>query len=200
MSSSDDEMHGFGLNDDQGDVRGQQAQSQQALAGDEDELMAFISQQKPDPDGNTFQKFQQAAEWSDLAADAHAIKAAKVATRDAARVIADQARVKGIVDAMVDVGLVEDFREYYHYNQQSPGVQAVIDRYIINPGISNAPFETPYVEMTHSRVQTQQKQQGKEGGYKSKLKSKKSRYNKKSKTNKRRRSRSNKRSNKRSRK
>ena len=112
----------------------------------------------------------------------------------AARVIADQARVKGIVDAMVNVGLVEDIRDYYHYNQQSPGVQAVIDRYINNPGISNAPSgKLPYFSMTHSSVQTQQKPQGNTGGYKSKSKSKKSRYNKKSKTNKMRRSRSHKR-------
>ena len=130
----------------------------------------LFSGNDPAQDAADFIKFQQATQASDARADADA---AQTAVRDAARVIADRARVKGIVDAMVNVGLVENIRDYYQYNQQSPGVQAVIDRYIINPGISNAPSgKPPYFPMTHSVVQTQQKQQGNEGGYKSKSKTK----------------------------
>ena len=158
------------------------------MSDQEEEL---FSRNDPAQDAADFYRFQQATQASDARADADA---AQAAVRDAARVIADQARVKGIVDAMVNVGLVEDIRDYYDYDQQSPGVQAVIDRYIIKPGISNAPSgKPPFFSMTHSSVQTQQKQQGNTGGYKSKSKSKKSRYNKKSKTNKMRRSRSHKR-------
>ena len=155
---------------------------------DQEEL---FSRNDPAQDAADFYRFQQDTLASDARAD---VRDAQAAARDAAQVISGQARVKGIVDAMDDIGLVDSIREYYDYDQQPLGVQAVIDRYIINPGILNAPSgKLPYFSMTHSSVQTQQKPQGNTGGYKSKSKSKKSRYNKKSKTNKMRRSRSNKR-------
>ena len=200
MDIDDDELLFTG--DDEGviDVRGQQA-----LGGrddDDDELHQYVLTQTPDPDGRTFKNFQDDAQWRDIAADAHAMKAEKTAVRDAARVIADQARVKGIVDAMVNVGLVDDIREYYQYDERPPDVQAVIDRYIIDY-LRLAP------ERRHSLVPPYgqsyipgEAMQLKKGGYKSKSKSKKYRYkkkSKKSKTNKRRRSRSKSRSNKRQR-
>jgi hypothetical protein len=188
MSLSDDETF-LGddetfLGDDEQWKRGGPAPTHSAHS--DDELGQFVSTQNPDPDGGTFDIFQQAALASDARADAHA---AQAAARDAARVITDQARYKKQVEDTVDLFTYEDMRYFYDYFKRSPGEQVVIDRYILgfvnpDPKIKRSltpPYGMPYYKM------------GRMGGYKSKSKSKKSRYNKKSKTNKMRRSRSNKR-------
>jgi hypothetical protein len=90
----------------------------------------------------------------------------------------------------------EDIRKMYFYESQSPEIQLIINKFIHKPTPFSVPFGGDYERAAKAAADWQR---GKRGGYKSKLKSKKSRYNKKSKTNKRRRYRSRKRSRRRSR-
>jgi len=186
-----------------GRPRQQAAEAQQDLSGYED-LLAFLSQQKPDPDGDTFDDFKFAAAASDAKADAIA---AQVAAQNLARDFADYQRAQGRVHALPDKHNLDilKMREFYRYDRQVPAIKRVIDDYIkghlTGKGHSLVPpFGIQYRDSDlfprQDFYDTQQ------GGYKSKSKSKKYRYNKKSKkskTNKRRRSRSKSRSNKRQR-
>ena len=129
MSLSDDEMN---FDDDLGVyVRGQQA-----LGGHDDdddgELGKFVLTQKPDPDGHTFMKFQQAATFSNDQADAHAMKAA---VQDARQAAAEQARLRKQVDEIRSQRkffMAMDIRTFYFYMNRSPSEQAIIDRYILS--------------------------------------------------------------------
>jgi hypothetical protein len=178
-----------------GGPRQQAAEAQQDLSGYED-LLAFLSQQKPDPDGGTFDDFKFAAAASDSKADA-AI-AAQVAARDLARVFADHQRAQGRVHALPDKHILDilKMREFYRYDRQSPAIKRVIDDYIKGHLTGNGrsllpPFGIQYYDS--DLFPRQDFYDTHQGGYKSKSKSKKYRYNKKSKkskTNKRRRSRS----------
>ena len=167
-----------------------------------------------DPDVQ-FNKFMGSAAHSDAAADvrdaaardqAAQVKAAqdqaaqvKAAQDQAAQVKAarDQAaRDKAARDqaardqAARNAELVpncEEIRKTYFYESQSPEIQLIINKFIHKPTPFSVPFGGDYERAAKAAADWQR---SKRGGYKSKLKSKKSRYNKKSKTNKRRRSRS----------
>ena len=126
MSLSNDEMD---FDDDLVvDVRGQQA-----LGGHDDdddgELGQFVLTQKPDPDGHTFMKFQQAATFSNDQADAHAMKAA---VQDARQAAAEQAILRKQVDEIRGERTAMDIRTFYFYMNRSPSEQAIIDRYILS--------------------------------------------------------------------
>jgi hypothetical protein len=152
-----------------------------------------------DPDVR-FNKFVNAANASSAAADVRDAAArdqaaqVKAAQDQAAQVKAarDQAaRDKAARDkAARNAELVpncEEIRKTYFYESQSPEIQLIINNFIHKPMPFSVPFGGDYERAAKAAADWQR---SKRGGYKSKLKSKKSRYNKKSKTNKRRRSRS----------
>ena len=163
-----------------------------------------MSFEDEDPD-DRFIKFVNAANASSAAADVRDAAArdqaaqVKAAQDQAAQVKAarDQAaRDKAARDqaardqAARNAELVpncEEIRKTYFYESQSPEIQLIINKFIHKPTPFSVPFGGDYERAAKAAADWQR---SKRGGYKSKLKSKKSRYNKKSKTNKRRRSRS----------